>query len=146
MMETLVVKRLKELQHEYFHVKFLKFSQQISFRALAPVDWFWKIKLPAKKERSIMSIIIFFYSCSNTFFIDLTGKKIMSMLIKTNESLHKKMFSIKEFFSKCDQIRSFLRMWSHLLKKKLYEKLYFFVQWLLGAHGSPEQNIPKHFQ
>ena len=70
----------------------------------------------------------------------------MSMLIKTNESLHKKMFSIKEFFSKCDQIRSFLRMWSHLLKKKLYEKLYFFVQWLLGAHGSPEQNIPKHFQ
>ena len=38
MMETLVVKRLKELQHEYFHEKFLKFSQQISFRALAPVD------------------------------------------------------------------------------------------------------------
>ena len=63
----------------------------------------------------------------------------MSMLIKSNESLHKKMkFSIKEFFIKCDQIRSFLRMWSHLLKKKLYEKLYFFVQWLLGAHGSPE--------
>ena len=75
-----------------------------------------------------MSIIIFFYSCSNTFFIDLTGKKIISMLIKANESLHKKMFSIKEFFSKCDQIRSFLRMWSHLLKKKLYEKLYFFVK------------------
>ena len=63
----------------------------------------------------------------------------MSMLIKSNESLHKKMkFSIKEFFIKCDQIRSFLRMWSHLLKKKLYEKLYFFVQWLFGAHGSPE--------
>ena len=26
-------------------------------------------------------------------------------------------FSIKDFFSKCDQIRSFLRIWSHLLKK-----------------------------
>ena len=127
MMETLVVERLKELQHEYFHLKFLKFSQQISFRALAPVDWFWKIKLPAKKERSIMSTIIFFYSCSNTFFIDLTGKKIMSMLIKSNESLHKKMkFSIKEFFIKCDQIRSFLRMWSHLLKKKTLWKTLFF--------------------
>ena len=28
-------------------------------------------------------------------------------------------FSIKDFFSKCDQIRSFLRIWSHLLKKSL---------------------------
>ena len=30
-------------------------------------------------------------------------------------------FSIKGFFSKCDQIRSFLRIWSHLLKKSLIE-------------------------
>ena len=29
----------------------------------------------------------------------------------------KKKFSIKDFFSICDQIRSFLRFWSHLLKK-----------------------------
>ena len=29
----------------------------------------------------------------------------------------KMKFSIKDFFSKCDQIRSFLRIWSHLLKK-----------------------------
>ena len=30
--------------------------------------------------------------------------------------LHKKMkFSIKDFSSKCDQIRSFMRIWSHLL-------------------------------
>ena len=36
--------------------------------------------------------------------------------------LHKKMnFSIKNFFSKCDQIRNFLRIWSHLLKKSLME-------------------------
>ena len=34
-------------------------------------------------------------------------------------------FSIKEFFSKCDQIRSFLLIWSHLLKKSLMET---FVQ------------------
>ena len=26
-------------------------------------------------------------------------------------------FSIKDFFSKCDQIQSFLRIWSYLLKK-----------------------------
>ena len=28
-------------------------------------------------------------------------------------------FSTKDFFSKCDQSRSFLRIWSHLLKKSL---------------------------
>ena len=33
----------------------------------------------------------------------------------------KMKFSIKDFFSKCDQIRSFLRIWSHLLKKSLTE-------------------------
>ena len=39
----------------------------------------------------------------------------------------KMKFSIKDFFSKCDQIRSFLRIWSHLPKKYLMENL-FFVQ------------------
>ena len=34
-------------------------------------------------------------------------------------------FSIKDFFSKCDQIRSFLRIWSHLLKKPLLENFIF---------------------
>ena len=33
--------------------------------------------------------------------------------------------SIKDFFSKCDQIRSFLRIWSHLLKKSLMESFVF---------------------
>ena len=36
-----------------------------------------------------------------------------------------KMFSITDFFSKCDQIRS-LRIWSHLLKNSVMEKLCFF--------------------
>ena len=31
----------------------------------------------------------------------------------------KMKFSIKDFFSKCDQICSFLRIWSHLLKNLL---------------------------
>ena len=33
----------------------------------------------------------------------------------------KMKFSIKDFFSKCDQIRSFLRIWSDLLNKSLVE-------------------------
>ena len=34
-------------------------------------------------------------------------------------------FSIKDFFSKCDQICSFLRIWSHLLNKSLMENFIF---------------------
>ena len=36
-------------------------------------------------------------------------------------------FSIKDFFSKFDQILSFLRIWSHLLKKSLMENFIFCV-------------------
>ena len=34
-------------------------------------------------------------------------------------------FSFKDFFSKCDQIRSFIWIWSHLLNKILSGKLQF---------------------
>ena len=34
-------------------------------------------------------------------------------------------FSIKDFLSKCDQIRSFLRIWSYLLKKSLMKNFIF---------------------
>ena len=34
-------------------------------------------------------------------------------------------FSIEDFFSKCDQIRRKLRIWSHLLKKFLIENFTF---------------------
>ena len=34
-------------------------------------------------------------------------------------------FSIKDFLCKCDQIRSFLRIWSHLLKKSSMESFIF---------------------
>ena len=34
-------------------------------------------------------------------------------------------FSIKDFFSKCEQIRRKLRIWSHLLKKSLMENFIF---------------------
>ena len=37
----------------------------------------------------------------------------------------KMKFSIKDFFSKCDKIRSLLRMWLHLLKKSLMENFIF---------------------
>ena len=44
-------------------------------------------------------------------------------------------FSINDLFSKCDQISSFLRIWSHLLKKSLMETS-FYVQCLKPTFAS----------
>ena len=45
-------------------------------------------------------------------------------------------FSIKDFFSKCDEIRSFLQIWSHLLKKFLMENLIF-----CAVPGDKQRNV-----
>ena len=36
-------------------------------------------------------------------------------------------FTIKDFFSKCDQIRSFVLIWSQLLKKSLMVNFIFWA-------------------
>ena len=43
-------------------------------------------------------------------------------------SLQKIKFSIKDFFSRCDQIRWKLRIWSHLLQQSLMEKFHFLCR------------------
>ena len=45
-------------------------------------------------------------------------------------------FSIKEFFSKCEQIHRKLRIWSHLLKKSLKENFFFCTVWLYKDRGT----------
>ena len=37
----------------------------------------------------------------------------------------KMKFSVTDFFSKCDQVRSFLQIWSQLLKKSVMENFIF---------------------
>ena len=41
-----------------------------------------------------------------------------------------------DFFSKCDQIRSFLRIWSHLVKKSLMEDLIFCAVYVKNLYGN----------
>ena len=51
-----------------------------------------------------------------------------NLLLLTKDLDHtaqKIKFFIKDFFSKCNQIRSLLRIWSHLLKKFLMENFIF---------------------
>ena len=45
-----------------------------------------------------------------------------------NVTAQKMKFSIKDFFSECNQVRSFLRIWSNSLKKSLM-KDFILVQW-----------------
>ena len=46
--------------------------------------------------------------------------------IKSTIAQKMKLF-IEDFFSKCDQIRKKLQIWSHLLKKSLVENLIFYA-------------------
>ena len=55
-------------------------------------------------------------------------------------------FSIEDFFSKCDQIRSKLRIWSHLLKKSLMEKFIFCAVVVIYNFSKMENNCYTLFQ
>ena len=56
-------------------------------------------------------------SRSSNIFDGLETEYLISTLNKY--TAQKMKFSMKDFFSKCHQIRIFLRIWSHLLKKSL---------------------------
>ena len=49
----------------------------------------------------------------------------LDVALLINHTAQKMKFSIKDFFSKFDEICSFLRIWSQLLKKSLMENLFF---------------------
>ena len=48
-----------------------------------------------------------------------------------NNTAQKMKFSVKDFLSKCDQIRSLLRIWSHLLMKSLMKNFIFCALYFL---------------
>ena len=55
---------------------------------------------------------------------DWNNQPILSTIAETHTA-QKMKFSIKDFFSKCEQIRRKLRICSHLLKKSLIENVIF---------------------
>ena len=59
-------------------------------------------------------------------------KIIVAAILTINQKMltkaaQKIKFSIKDFFSKCEQIHSFLWIWSHLLKKSFMENFIFYA-------------------
>ena len=78
------------------------------------------------------------------YYKDLKSLKNFIKFRESGEQAHtaqKMKFSIKDLFSKCDQIRRKLRIWSHLLKKSLMENFIFcaviqvHANFLLTAYG-----------
>ena len=74
-------------------------------------------------------------SSSLTDFTSLSASERLFLVFKkhvrliapyiTKNTAQNMKFSIKDFFSKCDQIRRKLRIWSHLLEKFLMENFIF---------------------
>ena len=58
-------------------------------------------------------------------YVNLTVDYPRATSNENTDTAQKMKFYIKDFFRKCDQIRNFLRIWSHLLKKSLMENFIF---------------------
>ena len=61
-------------------------------------------------------------------------------------TVQKIKFSIKNFFRKCYQIRSFLRIWSHLLRKAVPENFIFLCSASQADHMELLPKIVNAFQ
>ena len=72
--------------------------------------------------RPMIALIVMIYVCQE-------WTRSISFICTTQ----KMKFSIKDSFSKCNQIRKKLRIWSHLLKKSLLENFIFCA--VLGKGG-----------
>ena len=102
--------------HSWRHLK-------ISFIKSVPSVQFSNWYLDRKSLNSMYWQVTVSCTCANFSNFKRRGKSIF-----LKKSLHKKMkLSIKDFFSKWDQIRRKLHIWSHLLKKSLRENFIFCV-------------------
>ena len=82
----------------------------------------------------ICSIVLFSHQDFHNYSNNISIKVSLDYLCKWSQRIEsagigttaqKMKFSSQDFFSKCDQIRSFLRIWSHLLKKPLIKNFIF---------------------
>ena len=84
-------------------------------RFLRNWNWYWSSSKSTEKRKRM----------ENCLFI-ISWHKVEKWNTKKLICTAQKMrFSIKDLLSKCDQIRSFLRIWSRLLKRSLMENFIF---------------------
>ena len=65
------------------------------------------------------------------------------MLTSLVSTAQKMKFSTKNFFSKCDQIRSYLWIWPHLLNKSLMENFIFVKRFLQQGIVKKSEKLMK---
>ena len=84
----------------------------------------------------LLKVQIYQYSHCDYDIIDKQWFPALLTVLESVENTAQKMrFSIKDFFSKCNQIRRKLRVWSHLLKKSLMETFIFLCSaWATCMH------------
>ena len=115
--------------------------------SLQPILWNWSLSIPPKTCKFIKNVALaqvfscefceiskntfvyitslgdcFWidnYDCMLTFFWSYWVVWSQSYLTSVIEQTLHKNFFVKDFFSRCDQIRSVLKIWSHILKKSL---------------------------
>ena len=81
-----------------------------------------------KLTGSDMSVSIMRSTHSRYSYLDfLFSFDELSIQINKGITVQKTKFSIMDFFSKCDQIRMKLGIWSHLLKKSIMENFIFYA-------------------
>ena len=84
----------------------------------------WEVMLKADKTRLLAPVLNLIISEFNGYPV---GVKYHRKCYQSFTTTQKIKFSIKDFFSKCNQMRRKLQIWSHLLKKSLMENLFFCV-------------------
>ena len=77
-----------------------------------------------KKFHTFMKVLNYRFIKWTYLFVPMTHWVSVENFQAQNTA-QKMKFSIKDFFSKCDQVRSFRRIWSHLPKKSLIENFIF---------------------
>ena len=106
----------KKLQHRCFPEKFTQFLKTLLFAE--HLRWLLLYDI------TVFLIFIFSNSASTTVLFDF-AKRLHHRCLTESYTAQKMKFSIKDFFSKCDQIGRKLRIWSHLLKRSLMENFIF---------------------
>ena len=74
-------------------------------------------------RRKMIILLVFYKPFSKRILLDC--RPVCTCISQQVITAREIKFSIRYFSGKCDQIRSFLQIWSHLLKKLLIENFLF---------------------
>ena len=102
---------------------FMIYLRVVRYRLVfSPISYEW---LSVLNNR--LKILVFFLNILGIFQMSSFNPLMPDSKKDHTHTAQKMKFFIKGFFSKCDQIRRKLRIWSHLLKKSLMENFIFFA-------------------